>query len=137
MADARPALFHKLNTIEDAANPTDLEKKHTPVITAPDSVKAGECFEVTVEVGKLLAHPNELAHSIEYIDLWAGHTYLTRLDLFIMLSTVMVFTTLVEVVVTASLAKTGRVELAQKIDRRARIAYPAAFVLIAIVSLAL
>ena len=81
MADARPALFHKVNKPKDPANMTDLEKKHTPVITAPDSVKAGECFDVVVEVGKLLAHPNELAHAIEYIDLYAGWTYLARLDL--------------------------------------------------------
>jgi superoxide reductase len=59
---------------------TDLEKKHLPVITAPDLVKPGECFEVAVEVGKLLAHPNENAHFIEFIELYAGHVYLARQD---------------------------------------------------------
>jgi superoxide reductase len=81
MADARPALFHQVNSAKDPANMTDLEKKHTPVITAPDSVKAGDCFEVVIEVGKLLAHPNEPGHFIEYIDLYAGYTYIARLSL--------------------------------------------------------
>ena len=61
-------------------NLTDLEKKHQPVITAPDRVRVGACFEVTIEVGKLLAHPNENAHFIEFIELYAGHVYLARMD---------------------------------------------------------
>lgn len=60
---------------------TDLEKKHTPVITAPTKVKKGESFEVTVEVGKLLAHPNENAHFIEWIELYSGDTFLARAGL--------------------------------------------------------
>ena len=72
--------FAQINEPKDPANMTDLEKKHLPVITAPDKVKAGECFEVTVEVGKLLAHPNENAHFIEFIELYAGHAYLARMD---------------------------------------------------------
>lgn len=74
-------LFAQINQIADPANPTDLEKKHTPVISAPAKVKANACFEVTVEVGKLLAHPNETKHFIEFIELYAGHIYLARLDL--------------------------------------------------------
>ncbi len=79
-AQARPALFFQVNSPKDPDNMTDLEKKHFPVITAPDAVKPGECFEVTVEIGKLLAHPNELGHFIEFIELYAGHTYLVRMD---------------------------------------------------------
>jgi superoxide reductase len=75
------ALFCGVNTPKDPANLSDLEKKHTPVITAPDVVRAGECFEVTAEVGKLLAHPNEPGHAIEFIELYAGHTYIAHLDL--------------------------------------------------------
>lgn len=60
---------------------SDLEKKHTPVIEAPDAVKAGESFEVEVEVGKLLAHPNEAGHHFQWIELWHGDTFLVRLDL--------------------------------------------------------
>ena len=58
----------------------DLEKKHTPVIEAPTKVKRGESFNVTVEVGKLLKHPNENAHFIEWLELYSGDTFLTRID---------------------------------------------------------
>lgn len=76
-----PELFSGINSARDLENATDLQKKHTPVITAPDSVKAGECFEVVVQVGKLLAHPNGTDHFIEYIELYAGEAYLARVDL--------------------------------------------------------
>jgi superoxide reductase len=74
-------IFCGVNTSENAQDASDLEKKHLPVISAPESVKKGECFEVTVEVGKLLAHPNEPGHFIEFIELYADDTYLARLDL--------------------------------------------------------
>jgi superoxide reductase len=60
-------LFFDINRVKDMSNLTDLEKKHLPVIDAPDSVKAGEPFEVAIEVGKLLAHPNEQGHHIQWI----------------------------------------------------------------------
>ncbi len=75
-----PDLFAGINKPKDANNLTDLEKKHVPVITAPDRVKPGECFEVVVEVGKLLQHPNENGHFIQFIELYAGHVYLARMD---------------------------------------------------------
>jgi len=60
---------------------SDLEKKHTPVIEAPDKVEKGEPFEVYVEVGKYMKHPNENAHFIEWIELFSGDTFLSRVDL--------------------------------------------------------
>jgi superoxide reductase len=33
-----------------------------------------------VEVGKLMQHPNEPAHHIEFIELYADRTYLARMD---------------------------------------------------------
>lgn len=74
-------LMHGINEPEDANNLTDLEKKHLPVIEAPESVGKGECFEVTIEVGRLLAHPNEPGHFIGYVDLYADDTFLSRTDL--------------------------------------------------------
>jgi superoxide reductase len=73
-------IFCGVNTVEDPGGATDLEKKHLPIITAPKSVKKDECFEVTVEVGKLLKHPNEPGHFIQFIELYAGDTYLARID---------------------------------------------------------
>ena len=76
-----PALLTRINKPQDADNLSDLEKKHLPVIEAPDSVKAGQPFEVTVHVGKLLAHPNEPGHHVESIELYKGHILLARLSL--------------------------------------------------------
>lgn len=75
------SLFCQVNHPKDHANLTDLEKKHTPVITLPVSIKAGESVEVTVELGKLLAHPNEPGHFFEWIDLYLNYVFLTRLSL--------------------------------------------------------
>ena len=55
-----------------------LEKKHVPVISAPEKVEKGKCFEVTVEVGKYKDHPNEPGHFIEFVELYADETYLGR-----------------------------------------------------------
>lgn len=57
---------------------SDLEKKHVPVITAPQTVARGECFEVVIEVGKYLDHPSEPGHFINFVELYADHTYLGR-----------------------------------------------------------
>ena len=44
-------------------------EKHVPVIEAPATVKAGEVFQVTVSVGKEIAHPNTTEHHIRWIRL--------------------------------------------------------------------
>jgi len=69
-----------VNLPKDGANLTDLEKKHTPVIDAPGKVKKDDTFDIKVEVGKLLAHPNEAAHFIEWIELYCGDTFLGRIN---------------------------------------------------------
>lgn len=74
-------LFCGVNMAQNPEHMTDLEKKHLPIITAPKKVKKGECFEIMVEVGKLMEHPNEPGHYIEFIELYADHTYLARMDL--------------------------------------------------------
>lgn len=45
-------------------------EKHVPVIKAPDSVKAGEVFDVKVTLGKEIAHPNTTEHHISWISLY-------------------------------------------------------------------
>lgn len=65
-----------VNTPKDAGNLIDLEKKHLPVLTVPDKIKKDEVFEIKVEVGKLLAHPNEPGHFIEWIEVYCGDTFL-------------------------------------------------------------
>lgn len=73
-------LFCGVNTVKDLGNMTDLEKKHLPIVTTRKSVCKNECFEVVVEVGRLMAHPNEPGHHIDFIELYADHTYLARID---------------------------------------------------------
>ncbi|MBD3237991.1 MAG: Neelaredoxin [Candidatus Eisenbacteria bacterium] len=43
-------------------------EKHVPVIDAPEEVKAGEIFDVRITLGKEVAHPNETAHHIRWVD---------------------------------------------------------------------
>lgn len=69
-----------VNAVKDPENMTDMEKKHLPIISAPKSVRKGECFEIAVEVGKLVEHPNVPGHYIEFIELYVDHTYLARID---------------------------------------------------------
>ncbi len=45
-------------------------EKHTPHIEAPDKVKSGEEFEVTVIVGKDIPHPNTVEHHIKWIQVF-------------------------------------------------------------------
>jgi len=79
MAEARD-LWAGVNKPLDPANLVDLERKHVPVIDAPATAVKGQPISVTVEVGKLLAHPNEPAHFIEWIDLYEDRLFLARAD---------------------------------------------------------
>ncbi len=45
-------------------------EKHVPVIECPDSVRAGENFEVTVGLGKEVDHPNTTEHHIRWVTLF-------------------------------------------------------------------
>ncbi len=61
--------FDQLQTSDNAA--------HTPVISAPDKVKAGEPFEVTITIGKK-PHPTDTSHFVRYIALYAGEVEVAR-----------------------------------------------------------
>ena len=45
-------------------------EKHVPVIECPDAVNADEMFQVTVTLGKEVAHPNTTEHHIRWIQLF-------------------------------------------------------------------
>lgn len=45
-------------------------EKHIPVIEAPEKVKKGEFFRVTVSIGKEIAHPNKTEHHIRWIEVY-------------------------------------------------------------------
>jgi hypothetical protein len=63
--------------------------------------------------------------------------YLTDLDAFILVSSVLVLLTLIEVIVTTTLTAGGRAELARKIDHHCRYGFPAAFVAVSAATLLL
>ena len=65
-------LFEGINRIKDPAKPTVLEKKHSPVISAPAKAKAGEPFDVAVVIGEIV-HPMGPAHWIEFVQLNIGN----------------------------------------------------------------
>ena len=45
-------------------------EKHVPVIECPDQVTVDEVFNVTVSLGKEIAHPNTTEHHIRWIQLY-------------------------------------------------------------------
>jgi superoxide reductase len=45
-------------------------EKHVPVIECPDSVSAGQIFEVKLTIGKEVPHPNTTDHHIRWIALY-------------------------------------------------------------------
>jgi len=76
-----PSLYFGVNEPVDPRNLSDLEKKHIPVINAPQRVAKNEYFDVQVEVGSVIEHPNEYGHFIMSIDLYAGESFLAQASL--------------------------------------------------------
>jgi superoxide reductase len=57
---------------------TGTDPKHTPKIVAPDSVKRGEWFNVTVSVGVGSQHPSLQEHFVRYIALYKDSVEIAR-----------------------------------------------------------
>ena len=57
------------------------DPKHTPKITAPDSVKRGQWFDVTVSIGAGGEHPSLSEHSIRYVALYINTAEIARVYL--------------------------------------------------------
>ena len=60
---------------------TSFDPKHTPKIVAPDSVKRGQWFDVTVNIGADGEHPSLSEHSIRYIALYINTAEIARVYL--------------------------------------------------------
>jgi superoxide reductase len=60
---------------------TSFDPKHTPKIVAPDSVKRGQWFDVTVTIGAGGEHPSLTEHSIRYIALYINTAEIARVYL--------------------------------------------------------
>ena len=61
-------------------------------------------------------------------------SYLTRLDYFILGSTLMVFLALLLVIITSNLSKSGQVQLALRMDRWSRIIFPLMLIIVTLLS---
>ena len=57
------------------------DPKHTPKILAPDTVKRGEWFDVTISVGSDGTHPSLGEHSVRYIALYKDTVEIARVYL--------------------------------------------------------
>ena len=57
---------------------TTYDAKHSPKLVAPDSVKRGEWFNVTISVGAGGQHPSLSEHSIRYIALYKDTVEIER-----------------------------------------------------------
>lgn len=68
-------------TPEYKAMRSTLDAKHTPKITAPDSVKRGQWFDVTVTVGAGGEHPSLTEHFVRYIALYINSAEIARVYL--------------------------------------------------------
>jgi superoxide reductase len=68
-------------TPEFRAIHTTVDPKHTPRIIAPDSVKRGQWFEVSVSVGVGSMHPSLAEHFVRYIALYKDTVEISRIYL--------------------------------------------------------
>lgn len=57
------------------------DEKHTPKIEAPDTVKRGQWFDVTVTVGAGGVHPSLAEHFVRYIALYKDSAEIARVYL--------------------------------------------------------
>lgn len=60
---------------------TSFDPKHTPKIAAPDSVKRGQWFDVSVNIGAGGEHPSLSEHAIRYIALYINTAEIARVYL--------------------------------------------------------
>src|SRR5206468_9024987 len=65
---------------------TSYDAKHTPKLSAPDSVKRGQWFEVTVTVGAGGEHPSLSEHHVRYIALYKDTAEIARVYLHTVIS---------------------------------------------------
>jgi superoxide reductase len=66
------SLWQGVNRVQNPSQETGLEKLHSPVITAPGKVNAGDVFPVEVAIGRT-PHPMGPTHWIEHLQLNIGN----------------------------------------------------------------
>ncbi|WP_027340642.1 class II SORL domain-containing protein [Halonatronum saccharophilum] len=69
--------YYEVKNVANEKEKSELEKKHIPIIEAPDKVNKDEFFEVKLKIGKI-DHPVDKDHFIQYVDLYAEFYHLGR-----------------------------------------------------------
>jgi len=77
-ASADGAAYERQISPDFDAHKTAYDPKHTPKVTAPDTVKKGEWFDVTIEIGQGARHPSLVEHHVRWIGLYKGEVELVR-----------------------------------------------------------
>lgn len=95
-----------------------------------DPLESGSQLSVSVTVVLTL-----IAYHIALTNKLPDIPYLTAMDLFLFCSTLLVFASLIEVVITSRYANSNRVELARRIDLVCRATFPALYLAVAVWSL--
>lgn len=77
----------KINTytdisLEERETRKDFIDRHSPFIHCEDSAKAGETFEVTVQVGAEYQHPDDMNHYISSVALYNRDTKIAEATFF-------------------------------------------------------
>jgi superoxide reductase len=67
-----PGLWQGINRVKNPKDKTTLEKLHSPVIKAPQQIKAGEAFPIEISIGEM-PHPMGPEHWIEHLQLNIGN----------------------------------------------------------------
>ncbi|MBI5142265.1 MAG: class II SORL domain-containing protein [Nitrospirae bacterium] len=73
-------LFSGFDQSETIVKRWDLERRHMPVIECPDIVISGEPFQVRVRIGEI-HHPMDHDHHVQWIDVYCGDDFCSRIDL--------------------------------------------------------
>lgn len=73
-------LFCGNNKPNSLADMNEFEKKHTPLIDAPNTIKACKPFDVKITVGEI-SHIMEEAHHVQWIDVYFGENLYARVNL--------------------------------------------------------
>ena len=73
------SLFCAVNRKEDEAE-SGLKEKHVPTLTAPDAIQAGQAFDLKIDCWGGGKHPNEHGHFIQWVEVYAGEVFLTRVE---------------------------------------------------------
>lgn len=73
------SLFCGINRKGDEAE-VAMKEKHLPAFTVPEKIAAGQAFDLKVDCGGGGKHPNEHAHFIQWVEIYAGDVFLSRVE---------------------------------------------------------